>query len=257
MTDKSNGNEYPRCIVIEGEGKATALSSKSMAIPCNDNSTRAMSKKIRVYVLRDFILRNYPSSLATGSSVLDVAGGKGDLSWILRNFDGVDSIIVDPRTPSHQRLLKSVDFLLHHPEEAVIRSVEGLPTHQPLAKLLLPRILDQEGQSDTEHAVGKTWSNHNGFSCPTFMRIHVNNTLVEILRRILNNPLGSEDVLKSWDEFWETEKCEIESNKVQYGGTVPKPSLAIDGVVLSKQITDARLALDAFHSLHMIVGFHP
>ncbi len=252
---ESNGNDYPRCIVIEGDGKTTALPSEIMTIPCNDNSTRAMSKKIRVYFLRDFLLRNYSSSLVVGSSILDVAGGKGDLSWILRNVDGINSIIADPRTPNHQRLQKSVDFLFDHPEEAMIRSVEGLPTHQPLAKLLLPCILDAKGQSETEHAVGKTRSKTNGYgSSPNFMRIHVNNALVEMIRCMINNPLEN---LKSWDEFWETEKCEIESNKVHYGGTAPKPSLANDGVGLGNQVTDARLALDAFHSLHMIVGFHP
>jgi hypothetical protein len=136
MSTDTASDEYLRCILIEGDGK-TAPPPRGAMIPFNENSTRAMSKKIRVYVLRDFLFRNYSSTLtmAMGPTVLDVAGGKGDLSWILRNIDGVNSIVADPRTPNHRRLLKSVEFLLNHPEEAVIRSVEGLPTHQPLAKL--------------------------------------------------------------------------------------------------------------------------
>jgi hypothetical protein len=89
------------------------------------------------------------------------------------------------------------------------------------------------------------------------MRIHIDSTLVGILRRVLNNPSASE--LKSWDQHWETEKRKIESNKVHYGGTTPKPSsiAKVDGMERDYQISDSRLALNAFHSLDMIVGFHP
>lgn len=251
MSTDTASDEYLRCILIEGDGK-TAPPPRGAMIPFNENSTRAMSKKIRVYVLRDFLFRNYSSTLTMGSTVLDVAGGKGDLSWILRNIDGVNSIIADPRTPNHQRLLKSVEFLLNHPEEAVIRAVEGLPTHQPLAKLLLPHLIDEKGRNDTEQGrqIGIN-------SSPEYMRIHIDNTLVGILRQVRNNPSGSE--LTSWDEHWETEKREIKSNKVHYGGTAPKPSsiAKVDGMERDNQISDSRLALNAFHLLDMIVGFHP
>jgi hypothetical protein len=259
MPTATASDEYLRCIVIEGDGK-TAPPPRGAMIPFNENSTRAMSKKIRVYVLRDFLFRNYSSTLtmAMGPTVLDVAGGKGDLSWILRNIDGVNSIVADPRTPNHRRLLKSVEFLLNHPEEAVIRAVEGLPTHQPLAKLLLPHLIDQKGRNDAEHSLCQTGFRNIGISSsPDYMRIHIDNTLVGILRRVLNNPSASE--LKSWDQHWETEKRKIESNKVHYGGTTPKPSsiAKVDGMERDYQISDSRLALNAFHSLDMIVGFHP
>lgn len=245
MTVESD--EYPHCVVIEDDGRATAPPGE-VAIPSNENSIRAMSKKIRVYVLRDFLLRNYSSSLVMGSTILDVAGGKGDLSWILRNFDGINSIIADPRIPNHQRLINSVEFLLNHPEEAAIRSVEELPTHQPLAKLVLPYLMNQ--RELRRDGIG---------SFPSYMRIHVDDFLVDMLRRILCRPSVSEDVLNSWDKYWENEKRKNESNKVHYGGTVPKSSSIpiANGLECGAQITDSRLALDVLQSLHMIVGFHP
>eukprot|EP00571_Detonula_confervacea_P007240 CAMPEP_0172329958 /NCGR_PEP_ID=MMETSP1058-20130122/61151_1 /TAXON_ID=83371 /ORGANISM="Detonula confervacea, Strain CCMP 353" /LENGTH=319 /DNA_ID=CAMNT_0013047153 /DNA_START=188 /DNA_END=1147 /DNA_ORIENTATION=+ len=228
-----------QCVVIK---KNVNSAPPDYTIPFNDNSTRAQSKKHRIYVLRDFLFRTYPSSLARDCTVLDVAGGRGDLSWILRNVDGVNSIIADPRIPNHRRLVKSVNFLLDHPEEAAIRSVEGLPTHQPLAKLL-PRLIANHGTSDA----------CADLSSPKYLRIHVDDALVETQRKILLvlTPPGKDDSIV-WDEYWGGEQCRIESNKIYYGGTAPKTTSTENN-----QITDSRLALEVFQSLDLIVGFHP
>ncbi len=82
--------------------------------------------------------------------VLDVAGGKGDLSWLLKNVDGIESIVLDPwkadpnTVSRNERMVRSIEYLRSHPEEAQKRSVPCLPTYQPLAGLL-PRLL--EGRS--------------------------------------------------------------------------------------------------------------
>ncbi|KAI2496969.1 hypothetical protein MHU86_17554 [Fragilaria crotonensis] len=82
MTTKTN-----RCELIESNAPPPAL------------SIRASSRKNRVYVFREFLLRTYPTLLAgsMGSTILDVAGGKGDLSWLLLNVDRMESIVVDPQ----------------------------------------------------------------------------------------------------------------------------------------------------------------
>ena len=245
-----------QCIFIKKDGKTT---QPPATIPYNENSTRASSKKHRVYVLRDFLHNTYSSILVPNSStILDVAGGRGDLSWILQNIDGCNSIIADPRIPNHRRLVKSVNFLLCHPEEAKIRAVEGLPTSQPLAKLL-PRLLENQGaDKDNIHQL-------NGISCdnqcldsipsPKYLRMHIDNTLVETLKRVL---VGKEEY-EVWDKYWEEERSRIGSfNNAYYGGTAPRMATQIDDTANNNnQISNSRLALEVFQSLDLVVGFHP
>ncbi len=133
---------------------------------------RAASRKVRVYVFREWLLQTYGSYLSgemarydcsysnenmrknrkrkreKPSIVLDVAGGKGDLSWLLQNVDGIESIVLDPWQPDpksvsrNERMVKSIEYLRKNPEEQKKRSVPFLPTYQPLASLL-PRLLEE------------------------------------------------------------------------------------------------------------------
>jgi len=81
-----------QCVFIEDRG-GCAPAVPPAPIPNNSNSTRAQSKKNRVFVLREFLLEQYPSQMTEGCTVLDVAGGRGDLSFILRNFGGQSSSV--------------------------------------------------------------------------------------------------------------------------------------------------------------------
>ena len=273
--DESLQQRPTQCVVINKNGNTAPPKYR---IPYNLNSRRALSKKNRVYVLRDFLFRTYPSSLferdsasASDCTVLDVAGGRGDLSWILKNIDGINSIIADPRIPNHRRLVKSVNFLLDHPDEAAVRSVEGFPTHQPLAKLL-PRLLANHGmkyknEERDAFAGGKHCGNivagDLSLSSPNYLRMHVDCTLVETLRKVLlsSKTKPRKDDSIPWDEYWKEEQCRIDSNNRYYGGTAPNIiSIAAycdnDGTE-TNQITHSRLALEVFRSLDLIVGFHP
>ena len=58
----------------------------------------------RVFAFRDFVLRHFA---APAAPVLDVAGGKGDLSWLLKNADGLDAIVVDPRVTDHTKITRT------------------------------------------------------------------------------------------------------------------------------------------------------
>eukprot|EP00537_Pseudo-nitzschia_pungens_P015593 CAMPEP_0172411456 /NCGR_PEP_ID=MMETSP1061-20121228/77401_1 /TAXON_ID=37318 /ORGANISM="Pseudo-nitzschia pungens, Strain cf. pungens" /LENGTH=435 /DNA_ID=CAMNT_0013147665 /DNA_START=91 /DNA_END=1398 /DNA_ORIENTATION=+ len=163
----------------------SAESTGSAAVT-NNSSRRGASRKVRVYIFREWLLKiygNYLSEqqgLAFGINpdesehqsierggreraakkrkrarsvgneciVLDVAGGKGDLSWLLKNVDGLESIVVDPWKPDpgtksrNERMAKSVEYLRSHPEEAQKRSVPFLPTYQPLAGLM-PQLMEE------------------------------------------------------------------------------------------------------------------
>ena len=113
----------------------SARNSKTCTnLSTSSKSTRAFSRRNRVYTFREFIKQQYPS--LEGITVLDMAGGKGHLSWLLANLDGADAIVADPRVTDHRHLVKSIAWLRAHPTEAARRAVKGLPTHQPLAALL-------------------------------------------------------------------------------------------------------------------------
>ena len=96
-----------QCVFIhdeKGYGRASAI--PPAPIPNNSNSTRAQSKKNRVFVLREFLLERYPCQMAEGCSVLDVAGGRGDLSFIMRNFGGQSSFLRQQRYSQVQMQLR-------------------------------------------------------------------------------------------------------------------------------------------------------
>ena len=172
----------------------------------NRGSIRASSRKNRVYVFRDFLVKTYLNGTAHGAAannstatknsdndranigylktpgsddngkdeedngfaVLDVAGGKGDLSWLLANVDDIQSIVMDPRSRSKSsHLVKSVVWLQEHPEEAKQRAIPHLPTHQPLAALI-PQI--------TQAATARRRSRCQQSKKRSNMSIHTSNT---------------------------------------------------------------------------------
>ena len=210
-------------------------------------SVRASSRKTRVYLFREFIWqvygeyltneRNFQNRLRTLDSklhdetsmlnddaqdsilVLDIAGGKGDLSWLLTHVHGVSSVVIDPRggsnnnntnqeqtsprksAPRPHHIEKSVHYLLQHPEEAKRRTVPGLPTFQPLAALI-PQIVEhtrtqkRHRQEQMEICQKDTTVLHeeaaNNEALPVLqfqpvrhMRIYMNNDLVDAVRRQL------------------------------------------------------------------------
>lgn len=214
-----------------------------------EDSQRASSRKNRVYALHSFILQTYPHV----KIALDVAGGRGDLSFLLHNFHNVDSIIADPRMPNFARLLKSIEFLLQNPKEAKRRAIEGLSTYQPLARCVSSLM---EGQMCIP--VGAESSNEIAMSIPRNMRIHVDDNLVKAIKDVVTIRNG-ERVLTSdltpWIDFWYKDEAKIASNKSYYGGSAPKQNISCK--YQSNQVHDPRDALEAFLSLDLIVGFHP
>jgi hypothetical protein len=191
-------------------------------------SCRATSRKNRVYILRDFLESAYGDYLVPGDVVLDIAGGKGDLSWLLRNIHGVDSVVVDPRVTRHEHILRSVEYLRRYPKEALERAVSGLPSHQPLAALM-PRC---------QHI--------SDFQIPQHLRILVDDDLVYAIRNVRGNEDSCPIV---WEEYWAaaTRKA-LETNTQGYREARRRTK---------QQIVDADEALQIILQTRLVVGFHP
>ena len=181
--------------------------------------------------------------------VLDVAGGKGDLSWLLRHVNGIPSVVIDPRgsynnNKSHDRndakssttrshhIEKSVQYLLRHPEEAQRRAVPGLPTFQPLAALISQIVeqtktqkrqrQDQESSFQTDIATNEDDDTSPPNDLPVLqfqpvrhMPIYMNDDLVNAVRQQL--------------ELLDTPKVDLGSQTIS-GGIVSQN----DGEVFSK-----------------------
>lgn len=260
------------CVVINNGDTSSSTSSSTpppppptmtTIIPRNENSQRVFSKRFRVFIFREFLLRTYSLLDGTGEqskktpTVFDVAGGSGTLSWILYNVDNIHSIIVDPTTPNHRRLVKSVEFLLDHPEECAMRSIEGVPTHQPLAKLIPSLVRNNCGRSSSKSECNKISFQPTS---PSYMRIRVNSTLVNILRKVITDDPNKSSVISEdeaidsnnlllWDEYWKKASIVMKS----YVNKTSSESFDNDNC----QILHSRRALEVFQSLDLLVGFHP
>merc|ERR1719219_351355 len=86
---------------------------------------RKRSKNSRYSCLRTFLLRTFGEDLMkTGSGVLDIAGGKGQLSYELLNLNDVPTTLMDPCEPD-SRHFKDRIFRgqWHHKPELTLPSV--------------------------------------------------------------------------------------------------------------------------------------
>jgi hypothetical protein len=198
-----------------------------------DRSLRSYSKKNRVYVLREFLLETYGDYLSVGDTVLDVAGGKGDLSWLLHNIDDFKSVVMDPRrTKDH--IEKSVAYLRMRPDECRKRADRDKCTYQPIAALL-PKL--EEKNFD--------------ISSPAHLRIFVNQALVDAIQKVLNK---EDESLEAWTAYWNRAFQETEGFVTPTGTN----DFSIEPEVeATNAISDAKAALEKILKAKLVVGFHP
>jgi hypothetical protein len=81
------------CCYRHDEGALRPAAPKQVKRGRNDNKKL---NRHRAAVFRYFLLETFEDILSSGS-VLDVAGGRGDLAWQLTNLNRVESIVIDPR----------------------------------------------------------------------------------------------------------------------------------------------------------------
>jgi len=219
-----------------------------------DRTLRAYSKKHRVYVFREFLLKTYGNYLQGASEnknddgghaiILDVAGGKGDLSWILHNVDDFQSIVVDPRrTVDH--IVRSVEYLRWRPEECLKRAVRDQHTYQPIAALM-PQLQAKDYRTES----------------PAHLRIFLDQELVDTVRAVLELRRGEEagddcSSLKVWTNYWEMALRRSDGFVTPTGKNDFSIEQSQCTKPLSNSVTDAKSALELILSARLVVGFHP
>ena len=160
-----------------------ASSSETLSREQIVKSTRAKSRKTRVYKFFKFLRKHYSTILNDDNAfILDVAGGKGDLSFMIANIYDSSPIVVDPRNTNHTSLLRSISFLKQNPELVEERSVEGSLSFQPLAALL--HELEE-----------KRKRRENDWISPINMQIYFNDDLIEAVYKEYEQK-------GSWEKFW-------------------------------------------------------
>ena len=215
---------------------------------CSDRETTAkpttskrqntiLTRRYRVFVLRKFLLKTYGDYLRDGP-VFDVAGGKGDLAWLLLNIDGIDSVVVDPRITDHTKLVRAAEWLLAHPAEAKERADPAIPGHQALAAFELKPP----------------------FQPARHLRLFVDDELVDAVSDCTKSHRGSGkggEIQHRWETYFQSGIERAKAAEGERGHHQPKGwDRALDGDAgLVRCPEEAKTLLTSPHGV--VVGFHP
>jgi hypothetical protein len=133
---------------------------------------------------------------------------------------------MDPRiTKNH--IVKSVEYLRAHPEEARERAIPNQLTYQPLATL----VTKLEGK--------------NAFLSPRHLRVLVDDDLVTAIRSYRRDPYH----INNWFRFW--------GEAVDKAKEAQPLGYREDAINTEDQITEAAEVLKTLLSAKLVVGFHP
>ena len=265
-------------------------------------TNRAKSRKARVYTFYDFLIKTYPFLISknghnneknntnpdktknenNNTIILDVAGGKGHLSWLFTNLHHhIQSIIIDPRNDlispnkNYKSILKSISYLEDHPKIVQQRNVVGTKEYQPLAallptliekreerkkkqiqQLLLQKIQMQMKQMDNEDH--NCMKKHNGDNdnyddnddrndhyYPWKCPRRMKIYFDNKLVNIMTKMKISKDVQQPWSQYWKeaNNNTTINSNK--------------EDSSKNKIIQCPNEAWNCISNTNLIVGFHP
>lgn len=205
------------------------------------------SNKLNVYVFREFLISTLvpqpcapPSESPAQSSfkILDVAGGKGDLSWLLSNLASgpcITSTIVDPHNTNFSRKTKSVDYLRSNPNIAKICSDKQLPdTYQPLANLV------------TQNQIATT------FTTPSHLRIRLTPPIIHAFKTELVE--GTDGESSNWRAVFNAEQQQTELSESQTKNFILPSST--EGSSDGRTISSAHEAYSALSSADALVCYH-
>ena len=200
-----------------------------MSADTSESSSRATSRKTRVYVFREFLLEKY-NYLSEGDIILDAAGGAGTLSWLLTNVDDLSSVVIDPRRTKTDRIEKAISYLKEHPQVTQERAIPNRTTFQPLAALM-PKIIA---------------NNKASFSSPRHLRILLDEDLVEAIRLYRKSSSLNKN---EWSDYFK--------QALERGRNAKTLGYKEEESISDEEITDASMALNTILKAKLVIGFHP
>lgn len=195
-------------------------------------------RRYRVFTLRDFILKMYNIEYLKSGTILDIAGGKGDLSWLLTNADGLDSIVIDPRVTDHIKLTRTCEWLIEHPIQA--EEFTSGEQFQPLTLLSIQKP----------------------FIPARHVRMFMDQECVDaVLSQSINNDVmtsSSNSITDKWELFFKRASERAESTEGDLAHHQPKKQKGDhDDESDSPRITSSLKAIEIFQKVKLFVGFHP
>lgn len=186
-------------------------------------------RRDRVAAFREFLWSTFGAErLGPGTIVLDVAGGKGDLSWLLANLDGLSSVVVDPRATDHSKIARTAAWYAEHPEARAKQREQG----QALASLALAPP----------------------FAIPKHLRLFCD---AELLAVLAGGEPAADEWARFWDAAWAKSMAEAEAAR-GYHQPEPGPGPVPDGA--GRGGGTVRSATEGLRLLRMaglVLGFHP
>jgi hypothetical protein len=211
----------------------------------------------RCGALRRWMVRIFGEEyLRSGSGVLDIAGGKGEMAFELTNLNGIPCTVVDPRPMDLYRYKRKLLFGYYHRNE-VLGEYNSLP--RPLSEdgVILPGHI--RGYFEMPGVGSRYCLDATHISDPVFL--HSDDIWVSELERgertcWTNKGLTHEEESEEVEE--ETTESEfeppslLESGRVPYGAAY-KHHVPAEG----RHILSLDEARDTVHDCSMIIGMHP
>eukprot|EP00929_Paragymnodinium_shiwhaense_P014384 TRINITY_DN12228_c0_g1_i2.p1 TRINITY_DN12228_c0_g1~~TRINITY_DN12228_c0_g1_i2.p1 ORF type:complete len:259 (+),score=52.91 TRINITY_DN12228_c0_g1_i2:77-853(+) len=181
----------------------------------------------RVAVFRQFVLENF---LAPTGTVLDVAGGKGDLSWLLVNADRLDAVVVDPRPTDHRKISRTALWYWQR------------------------RDNPEEQQAGQERQALATMGLAPPFVAPKHLRLFFDRDMLAALQcSAATSGEASHEQASGWNSFWQAALERSEALEPP-GHHQPKDIVAEEAS--RSRVSDPAVALELFRRASLILGFH-
>lgn len=251
-TDKEKGDDANTTTRRTGNDRLRRSSGGLPVVPRRD----------RIHVLREFILSTFEADKLRRGYVLDVAGGRGDLSFVLCNADGLSCVVVDPRRPDHDKIARTCAWYRAHPAERAAQRAAGqalaglaleppfaLPLHlaiyfeaHDLLRALRPQPQRRQQQRRQEEGPGEEWRVYWAQARARVQKIRAAFRPHRQEKARDHHQDDDDDGTRRGDDA--TGSC---------GSSLEKTALTGGGGT----VESADLAWNIFHSVTLVLGFHP
>ena len=208
-------------------------------------------RRDRVDVFRRWALKVFGNDTLSGT-VLDVAGGKGDLSWLLANAEeSARAVVCDPRPVDHTKLERRASWLYSRlvNEGETLESLtskygpQGALSNFPLERLKKP------------------------FRQPLHLQVYFDRTLGKALEEAEAWASGGDRASnfgkrEQWIQYWKDARAKANAAKVplhhQPAQLVAERARETGKASASSSLSDdADAALDVLLSAKLLLAFHP